>query len=184
LRIIAGKYKGRRLKTPRGSAIRPTADRIREAIFNILGGGCRDRQVFDIFAGTGALGLEALSRGANRAVFVDNRRTAVDAIRRNIAVCGCEENSAVFLADVRRQLDCLNQVERTAELVFLDPPYQLDLIRPALQHLVRRSLVAPEARLVIEHSVHEALPELEGHFRLDDRRRYGKTLVSFLTYMV
>jgi 16S rRNA (guanine966-N2)-methyltransferase len=184
MRIIAGKYKGRRLHTPRGGAIRPTADRIREAIFNILGGICRGRPVLDLFAGTGALGLEALSRGATQAVFVDNRRSAVDAIRRNIAACGCEERAVVHLADVRRQLDCLSRVERPAEMAFLDPPYRQDLIRPALEHLDRQGLVASEARLVIEHSIHEALPELAERFRLDDQRRYGKTLVSFLTYVV
>jgi 16S rRNA (guanine966-N2)-methyltransferase len=184
MRIIAGKYKGRRLHTPRGKAIRPTADRIREAIFNILGGVCRGRLVFDLFAGTGALGLEALSRGAAQAVFVDNRRSAIDTIRRNIAACGCEESAVALLADIRRQLDCLSQVERPAEMVFLDPPYRLDLIRPTLVQLDRRGLIAPDAGLIIEHSHQEALPELGERFRLVDQRRYGKTLVSFLTYVI
>jgi 16S rRNA (guanine966-N2)-methyltransferase len=88
------------------------------------------------------------------------------------------------MADVRRQLDRLSRLECPGEMAFLDPPYRQDLIRPALEHLDRLGLIASEARLVIEHSIHEALPELAERFRLDDQRRYGKTLVSFLTYVI
>lgn len=184
LRIIGGKFKGRRLNTPRGQSIRPTADRVREAIFNILGGICRERLVIDLFAGTGAMGLEALSRGAGYAIFVDSRRTAIDVIAHNIAVCRCETNTRAFLHDIRRNLSCLKIIEHPAELVFIDPPYHLGLIGPALGHLHHGRLVANNARVVIEHAWDEDLPADDTYFRLEDRRRYGKTLVSFLHYVL
>ena len=184
MRIIAGKFKGRRLHAPAGRSIRPTADRIREAVFNILGGICRGRLVFDLFAGTGALGLEALSRGAEQVIFIDNRRAAINLIRRNIAACGCGASALVFFADVKKNLSCLKTVDRPADIVFMDPPYDSGLIRPALHHLHRGELIAPDARLIIEHSMDEAVPDAGEAYRMDDQRRYGKTLVSFLTYMI
>ena len=184
LRIIAGKYKGRRLHTPRGESIRPTADRIREAIFNILGNQCRGCLVVDLFAGTGALGLEAMSRGADQVVFVDNRRAALDVIRRNIEVCGCGDSAMVFSADIKRNLSCLKRLTRSAEMVFMDPPYRKGLISPALHGLHSGGFIAPEAKLIIEHSADDPLPDPGQNFRLDDQRRYGKTLVSFLTYVL
>ena len=184
LRIIAGKFKGRRLLTPRGRSIRPTADRIREAVFSILGGLFQGRMVFDLFAGTGALGLEALSRGADRTVFVDNRRAAVDVIRRNIAACGCDASALVFSADISRNLNCLKRLDRPAQIVFMDPPYRSGLIGPALHHLRGGGFMAPDARLIIEHALDEALPDTGETLQLEDQRLYGKTLVSFLTYMI
>ena len=184
VRIIAGKFRGRRLHTPRGLFIRPTADRNREAIFNILGSQCRGRLVVDLFAGTGALGLEALSRGADQVAFIDNRRAALDVIRRNINACGCDASAMVFSADINRGLGCLKRVTRPAEMVFMDPPYRQGLINTALHHLHTGDFIASEARLIIEHSTDDTLPDHGEIYRIDDQRRYGKTLVSFLTYVI
>ena len=184
LRIIAGKYKGRRLHSPRGKSIRPTADRVREAIFNIVGSRCQGHVVFDLFAGTGALGLEALSRGADQVVFVDSHHSAVDVIRRNISACGCGESTLVFAADIRQNLGCLKKAARPAEVVFMDPPYRQGLVGSALHQLHSGNFIAPEAILIIEHPSDDPLPETGEIFQLDDQRRYGKTLVSFLAYVI
>ena len=184
LRIIGGKFKGRRLQPPRGATIRPTADRVREAIFNILGGACRQRLVVDIFAGTGALGLEAISRGAQRAIFIDNQRSAIEVIRRNIVACGCQLQAQAVRHDVARNLNCLKGVDVPAELVFMDAPYRQGLIGPALGHLSAGRFLAVDASIVIEHARDEALPDLDVVFQLSDQRRYGKTLVSFLNYVL
>lgn len=184
MRIIGGEYKGRRLHTPRGAVVRPTADRVREAIFNILGGTCRGRLVVDLFAGTGALGLEALSRGAESAIFVDRQPSALDVIRRNIAACGCDHRSRAFLNDIKRNLNCLKRVDRSAELVFMDPPYHQGFIGPTLRHLHTGRFIAADTILIVEHAWDEVLPDLDNVFRLEDQRRYGKTLVSFLNYVL
>ena len=184
MRIIGGEYRGRRLHTPRGAVVRPTADRVREAIFNILGGACRGRLVADLFAGTGALGLEALSRGADSAIFVDRKRSAIDVIRRNIAACGCDRRSQAFLYDIMRNLNCLKRIDQPAELVFMDPPYHQGFIGPTLRHLHAGRFIAVDAILIIEHARDEVLPDLDDVFRLEDQRRYGKTLVSFLNYVL
>lgn len=184
MRIIGGELRGRRLIAPRGRKVRPTADRIREAVFNILTGTCRGACVIDLFAGTGALGLEALSRGAESAVFIDIDRVAVDVIRRNILTCGMASRGQAVRWDIRRNLNCLQGLVRTANLVFMDPPYGQGLAAHALDHLHRDRLLSPDAHLVIEQALNEPTAVLEGPYRLADQRRYGKTLVSFLAYVV
>ena len=184
MRIIGGEFKGRRLFAPRGKGIRPTADRVREAIFNILGDHCRGETVFDIFAGTGAMGLEALSRGAAYAVFIDSHRLAVDAIRRNIEACGCESRARVLGCDARRSPRMLASVNRPAGIVFMDPPYRSDPITPTVDYLHLAGLLAPGARMIIEHAHGQPLAVTEDYFRPTDHRRYGKTLVSFFEYVL
>jgi 16S rRNA (guanine966-N2)-methyltransferase len=184
LRIIAGELRGRKLSTVAGLATRPTADRTREAIFNILGPGIRGAHVLDLFAGTGAFGIEALSRGAASALFIEMGREALAVLERNIQACGLAERASLIRWDAARNLDCLRNREPVFRLIFLDPPYRQGLVAPALSHLHAARCLAEGARLVVEHGVEDPLPELGGAYLLQDRRRYGKTLVSFLSYVI
>lgn len=184
LRVIAGELKGRKLRTTPGLKTRPTADRTREAVFNILGAAVRGAHVLDVFAGTGAFGIEAVSRGAASAVFIEIGRAALGALAGNIQACGLAERVAVLRWDAGRNLNCLNNREPKFNLIFLDPPYGRGLVRPALLNLHAAGCLENGACLVVEHGADDPFPEVGAFYPLRDRRRYGKTLVTFLNYVI
>jgi 16S rRNA (guanine966-N2)-methyltransferase len=196
LRIIAGEYRGRKLSPIRGHLIRPTADRIRESIFNILGVHTRDAVVLDLFAGTGALGLEALSRGAASTVFVDNNKMALSVVRKSIQMMGVDARTQIIRWDIGKDLNCI-RAERQIEpggistgqgepsltgftLVFMDPPYNRDLVGKALIHLSRSDALSEDAVLVVEHSPSEPISKDIPGYHVVDQRVYGRISVSFL----
>jgi 16S rRNA (guanine966-N2)-methyltransferase len=178
LRIIGGRLKGRRLTGVRGQ-IRPTADRVREAIFNILGAEVIDSLVLDLFAGTGALGIEALSRGARGAVFVEKHPSALQVLRRNLAQCGLNELSRVLPLATEKALPRLAATGEHFSLIFLDPPYGHGLAAANLLLLAKTNLTAPGGRIVVEHSRLEDPADAYHQLKRDDQRRYGATMVSF-----
>jgi 16S rRNA (guanine966-N2)-methyltransferase len=184
LRIIAGALKGRRLRTIPGLKTRPTADRTREAVFNILGSAVRGAHVLDLFAGTGAFGLEAVSRGAASALFIEIGREALRVLAANIQACGLSEGVSVIRWDAGRSLNCLSNHEPKFDLVFLDPPYGRGLVMPALVNLHAACCLQNGARLVVEHGARDPFAEPGAPYPLRDRRRYGKTLVSLLDYVI
>ncbi|MGM0452869.1 MAG: 16S rRNA (guanine(966)-N(2))-methyltransferase RsmD [Thermodesulfobacteriota bacterium] len=184
MRIIAGKYKGKPLFSLRGKTTRPTGAKVREAIFNICGDTVADARVLDLFAGTGAFGIEALSRGADSAVFVDANKQAIDLIRKNIAACGADSAATVFCADIGDNLHCLYFCKTHFDLVFMDPPYRKNAIAPAIDNLIETGTLAPGAMVVIEHAADEPAPADKPCCPVTDVRRYGKTLVTFMRYMV
>jgi 16S rRNA (guanine966-N2)-methyltransferase len=180
MRIIGGDLRGRKLRTFRGASIRPTADRLREAIFNILGARVRKVRVLDLFAGTGALAIEALSRGAEDAVLIDVDPAALRLATANLEACGLVQRARVLRGDIVRSQDGLRTDGPPCDLVFMDPPYDRNCLAPAMANLQRSGAAAHGAVLVVEHAVSEALPDDLKAFTLHDQRRYGKTLVSFL----
>ncbi|MCU0585688.1 MAG: 16S rRNA (guanine(966)-N(2))-methyltransferase RsmD [Desulfobacterales bacterium] len=181
LRIIAGELRGRRLAAVPGLSTRPTADRTRESIFNILGETVRGAQVLDLFAGTGAYGIEALSRGAATAVFVDIAGPALKVLAANLAACRLEARARVIRWDAGRDLNCLRSGAALFQLVFIDPPYHAGLVAPALRNLESARCLAPGARIVVEQAGDAPLIAAAA-FALRDERRYGKTRVSFLVW--
>jgi 16S rRNA (guanine966-N2)-methyltransferase len=167
VRIIAGEFKGRRIKTPAGDRTRPTAGRVREAWFSILQAEIPGARVLDLFAGSGALGLEALSRGAVAVDFVEKHGLALEVLRANIATLGVEDRVKIHRTDALRFAE---RVTAPYDVAFADPPYASG--DAAL--LVERYRARPFARVFsIEHSADEAVPG-------DDTRRYGDTAVTFL----
>ena len=184
MRIISGNRRGKKLYAFDGRNIRPTGDRMREAIFNILSTRVKDAVVLDLFAGTGALGLEALSRGARSALFVDNHPDAVLLLNKNITACGMQQHTRVIRWDIARDLKCLKGIHPEFNLVFLDPPYDRHLVTPTLVHLHESNAVQSGAHIVAEHRFDEPLPHDIDCFSRLDQRRYGKSLVSFFTYVV
>ena len=184
LRIISGELKGKRLLTPKGIKIRPTTDRIRERIFNILFSRILNSVVLDLFAGTGALGIEALSRGASFAIFIDSDMDALSVIEKNVAVCGLQDRIKIIRADIVKNNIALSNGFPSVNLVFMDPPYNKNMIKPALINLSASRFLQKNALIIIEHAIEETLPEYLLEYKISDQRRYGKTLVSFLNYMV
>lgn len=178
MRIIGGRLKGRRLAGVKGQ-IRPTADRVREAIFNILGPEVPGSLVLDLFAGTGALGIEALSRGAVAAVFVENHSTSLQVLRRNLSQCALSEVSRIIPLAAEKALPRLAATGERFSLVFLDPPYGRGLADSTLLLLARKNLLAPDGYVIVEHSRLENLTEQYQDLRRHDQRRYGATLISF-----
>jgi len=180
MRIIAGEFKGRRLAAVKGR-IRPTSDKVREAIFSILAGAVAEARVLDLFAGTGALTLEALSRGARDAVLVEDQAAALEVLRRNLEALGVAARTRILPLPVRQALKKLAAREEKFDLVFLDPPYGRGLAGATLAALEASGLLVPEAQVVAEHSHRETLPERLGQLELDHSRRYGDTQVAFYT---
>jgi len=184
LRIISGELKGKKLFSPKGIKIRPTADRIRESIFNILASRIPNSVVLDLFAGTGALGIEALSRGASFAIFMDADKDALSVIKKNVAACRLQGRIKIIRADITNNNIAFYNGHSPVNLVFMDPPYNKNLIKPALINLSASRFLQKNALIIIEHAVTETLPEYVLGYKFSDQRRYGKTLVSFLNYMV
>jgi 16S rRNA (guanine966-N2)-methyltransferase len=181
MRIISGKLKGRRLLTPRKGLLRPTADRVKESMFNILGKEVGGNVVLDLFAGTGNLGIEALSRGAKMTIFVEKHREALRLIERNISLCEMEDRSEILPKDVIQGLRILNQRRESFDLILMDPPYEKGLIQRTLETLNAEMIYHRDSLLVIEHTRREPLPELSRSWHLIRQRKIGDTVLSFLT---
>src|SRR5262245_16606522 len=180
MRIIAGVLGGRRLHAPRGRATRPTADRVREALFSILGvpqprEGARFRAL-DLFAGSGALGLEAVSRGADEAVLIDEDREAAEAAERNVHELGLAGRVRVLRREVG---EALRALDGAFDWVFVDPPYEGGALDRALRLLSSSGALAPGGVAVAEHAAAAPPDERYGALVRDDLRRYGDTGLSF-----
>lgn len=179
MRIVAGRARGRKLAVPPGRDVRPTSDRVREALFSSLGRSVDGAHVLDLFAGSGALGLEALSRGAASAVFVDSARKALEALARNLSGTGFEALARVIPGDAFGALDRLAREGVRFDLVFLDPPYTSDLRSRALERLGSLDLLAPGARVVAEHPAGEGTAAIAG-LRIIGVKRYGGTSLTLM----
>ncbi len=172
LRVSGGEARGRRLKAPKN--IRPTQGMVKQAIFNMVGAAIEGETVLDLFAGSGALGIEALSRGAERVTFVDQQPRGLAILRQNLDALGFKERSQVVRADVVRWLEASPDAVRAARFVFLDPPYDDAVLDRALRVLDRGAV---DATVLAEHSKRQVPPEL-ARLKLDRQRRYGDTVVS------
>ena len=170
MRIIAGLCKGRKLKTPKGGEIRPTSDRVKEAVFSILGPFIDgDTVLVDLFCGTGNLGLEALSRGAGRVYFSDISKENLAVAAENIKICGMEDRSILLKGDYRQNLQ---RIRELPDIFLVDPPYDVDLLTAALTDLSRLKSFKDDAMVVCEHRSRQLQPETIGTLRLWKQRRY------------
>jgi 16S rRNA (guanine966-N2)-methyltransferase len=181
MRITGGRLRGRRLAPIGRAPIRPTSDRVREAIFSIVGQDLTDWVVLDLFSGTGAMGIEAISRGASRAVLVENGRDALRVLRRNLALCSVQEPGAAFVLewDIRAGIPWNHHVMKGSfDLVFLDPPYREPVRLGVLKDLAASAPLSGGAWIIAESSRKEALPEAIGSLKMFDTRTYGDTKIS------
>ena len=181
MRIITGVAKGRRLLSPRGETVRPTSDRIKESVFGILGENVVDAVVLDLFAGTGNLGIEALSRGARKAIFVERDKEALRLIRRNLSQCDMEERSEVMPKDVLRAISVLEVRGERFDIIFADPPYGRGWIVKIFQVLGDHRICHERTILVVQRDRRESLPERITGWGLVRERRIGDSVISFLS---
>jgi 16S rRNA (guanine966-N2)-methyltransferase len=188
LRIISGTARGRKLTTPpqKDISIRPTSDRAREALFNILGGRVINSQVLDLFAGTGALGLESLSRGAQRAVLVDKGHTALTIIKKNVSIFPTEylDNKKIVVIKDDLQRPCFlkklpQDIVPQFDIIFADPPYDRNLSLPILQFINDNNILVSNGLIILEERYNIVLPSKLSNIELIDRRKYGETGFSF-----
>jgi 16S rRNA (guanine966-N2)-methyltransferase len=177
MRVVAGKWGGRTIRAPRGLSVRPTTDRVREAVFAMLGESVKGSVVLDLFAGTGAMAIEALSRGAAGAVLVESSPAALGALRANLA--SLEAEGAVCLPlDYREAVRRLSAKGRTFDLVFLDPPYGKGLVGHSAGLLSRAGILAPGAVVVAERASRDPAEALPAGWHVRAERRYGDTRIS------
>ena len=174
MRVITGSARGRRLKELEGMETRPTTDRVKEGLFSALQFDIEGRRVLDLFAGTGQLGIECLSRGAASAVFVERRPDAVQLIRENLRTTELQDRARVVAGEAMAFLEGGEKFD----LVFLDPPYQSGLLEQALDRLTRFDILNPHGIIVAEHPAERRLPPLPPPYRLRRTYRYGKIAVS------
>lgn len=187
MRIIAGVAKGRHLYSPKGLRIRPTLDKVREALFNILGEVVQGSSVLDLFAGTGAMGIEALSRGAETCLFVENYGPAVETIKKNLKISGLESKARVLKMDVFKALPLLSEKGEHFEIAFLDPPYSLlekrrerERLFHLLEDLAQQGILSTPGIVALEHRKQRIeTPECLGRLLRFDERIYDDTQLTF-----
>jgi len=181
MRIIAGKFRGRKLRTPAGLDIRPTGDRLKQTLFDILGPDVSGRTVIDAFAGSGAIGLEALSRGAREIIFIESGKESCRLIRRNLELCGVASGYRLLEQDVFAALRYLGREGHWAHVIFLDPPYDWEPYEDLLKTIFRFGLAREVTRVVIEHHRRAILPEEGSGYRCARRVRQSDKCLSFFS---
>ena len=175
MRVITGSARGCRLKELEGMETRPTTDRVKEGLFNIIQFDIEGRKVLDLFAGTGQLGIECLSRGAASAVFVDRRADAVKLVRENLKATRLSDKARVVSGD---SMEFLKSLREKFDLIFLDPPYEAGLLEAAIAHIAKFDILSPHGIIVAEHPAGRVLPALTAPYRLGRTYRYGKIALS------
>jgi 16S rRNA (guanine(966)-N(2))-methyltransferase RsmD len=183
MRIIGGDAKGRRIYSPKNSKTRPTSDGIKESLFNILQ-EVSGKSFLDLFAGCGNVGLEALSRGAAKVVFVEKNPVMVNAIKRNLLELGINNKYQILETEAAKGIKKLQRKGEKFDFLFADPPYEKGFIREIFQYLGEGEMISSDGVAIFQHSVREDIPgTLTGTFMLTDQRRYGDTRISFFKRM-
>ncbi len=175
MRIIAGDFKGRRLESPENYNIRPTTDKVKEALFSIIAPYVYDSVFADIFSGTGNLGLEALSRGAAKCYFGDNSRASISIIKRNIKYCKAEDRAVVYGGDY---VNVLERINEKVDVFLLDPPYEAGYYQTCFEKIREFDLLAEEGIIVAEHRSDLTLPEEVCGFHKTKERKYGNIILT------
>ena len=171
MRVISGMARGRKLKELQGMETRPTTDKVKESLFNIIQFEIEGRRVLDLFGGTGQLGVEALSRGAARCTFVDQRREAVSLIRENLKLCGLSERSRVVQGEA---LAFLSSCGEKFDLILLDPPYEGELLTRAIEAITRFDILSEHGIMICESAADRLLPQVAPPYEQGREYRYGK----------
>jgi len=178
VRVIAGKAKGRPLKAVPGQGTRPTTDKVKEAIFSMIGPYFDGGFVLDLFAGTGGLGIEAWSRGANKVISIDKEKISIDIIRSNVQAAGAQADFEIYRNDAARALKLLGKKQQAFDIIFLDPPYRMDDMDTWLLTMQQLQLVAQDAVIVVEHDSKVQYPEVIGNLKQQRHTQYGEVAVT------
>ena len=181
MRVIAGTARRLKLETPAGRHTRPTSDKIKETLFNIIQQDLYEARFLDLFSGSGGIAIEALSRGAAEAVLVDNDREALRCIRTNLHHTHFEEQARVMAMDVIQALRRLDQQKKAFDVIFMDPPYDKGLVELSLQAIVKNNILSKDGYIIAEQSTEEEIPEIAG-LKVTRVKEYRITRMTFLTY--
>lgn len=186
MRIIAGKYKGRRLKTPKDLNIRPTSDRVKESVFSIIRNSVVNATFLDLCSGTGNIGIEAFSRGAKQVTFLERNPVSLKLIKQNLHVCGIEISEPqikVIAKDAYKGIQTLHSQLETFELIYFDPPYDADMYNQCLTQISETKLLNEAGILLVEHHKKTVLPTEIALLSHDEQRQYGDTCVSLYRFI-
>ncbi len=179
MRVTGGKLRGIPIKAPGGKRTRPTSDKIRQALFNVLGDSVAGARTLDLFAGSGALAIEALSRGAESAIFVEKDTSAVRVMRANIEKMRLSEKARVLRSDFRSALARLSREGERFDIIFIDPPYEGDLLADVRAALRENNVTTKDTIIVVEHFAKTTPPETISGLPLNNTRAYGQTSLSY-----
>ncbi len=179
MRVIAGEAKGMRLKSPSGLNIRPTADRVKEALFSMIGSSIVDAVFVDLYAGSGAIGIEAISRGAESCIFVDNNKKSISLIKQNLAITKFENRGRVICADIKKAIKQLEEKDCKADIVFLDPPYNIVELQSIIEFILNSSILKEDGLVIVEHDRNNTGWTVS--LALTKQKKYGDTYLSFLS---
>ncbi|MPZ77139.1 MAG: 16S rRNA (guanine(966)-N(2))-methyltransferase RsmD [Deltaproteobacteria bacterium] len=182
MRVIGGNARGRRLKVPKGQSVRPTSGRVKEALFNILPRDLSGIKLLDLFAGTGNVSIEAISRGAAEAILIDSSVESGKVIRENLRRLRFTDRTRVWIIPVFRALRLLARRGESFDMIFLDPPYERNWIDASLEMIAQGSLLRSSGTLIVEHSAREQVNSDYGALVMDDQRNYSGTLLSFFKH--
>jgi 16S rRNA (guanine(966)-N(2))-methyltransferase RsmD len=179
MRIIAGTLKGRKLSAPSGLGLRPTSDKVKESLFNILSGQIEGAAFLDLYAGTGSVGMDALSRGAQNVVFVENNMRHLQYLKKNLSSCSFEGKAEIFAVAASDFLKKVRRSTRLFDIIFIDPPYESGEVEKILPMLQEGDMMTDQGMVIIEHFHKKALPEKSGNLFLLKKYKYGETVLSF-----
>ena len=179
MRITGGEAKGRTLSFPSRSKERPTSDFLREALFDLLG-SLQDKTFLDLFAGSGSVGLEAASRGAQSVFFVEKNKHLVEVIKKNIQTCCFDKNCRIIAGDIEFGLRDLFRKKYEFDIIFADPPYNRNLVEATLKYLSKHQILRKGGIIVIQHSIKETYSKLDDNIYQTDQRKYGDNALTFL----
>ncbi|HWR60030.1 MAG TPA: 16S rRNA (guanine(966)-N(2))-methyltransferase RsmD [Clostridia bacterium] len=179
MRVIAGEYRGRRLDRIEGMEIRPTSDKVKESLFNMLGEAVIDCSFLDLFGGTGGIGIEALSRGAKHVVFIDAGIKSIKVLKGNLEHLNIMEGAEVFHTDYEIAITKLYKYNKQFDIVFIDPPYSLGMAQNALVCIEANPILAQDGLIIVEHDSRDDMPHKVGRLALYRVKQYGNTSLSF-----
>lgn len=175
MRVITGEYKGRKLEAPEDYNVRPTTDKVKEAIFDIIMNDVYGSVCMDLFAGSGSLGIEALSRGADKCYFCDSDRNSIRLIKKNIAIVGAKEKSVVIAGDYKK---ALRRADEKIDVFFIDPPYESGLYETCISQIDILDLLSDDGIIITEHDTRFAMPDSVGNIVKVKERKYGRTMLT------
>ena len=178
MRIISGKARGTKLYTLEGENTRPTLDRVKESLFNIIQNKIEDANFLDLFSGSGAIGLEALSRGAKKAIFCDSSKSAMEIINKNIKKTHMEENSKVYNLDYKK---ALREIKEKQDIIYIDPPYKTDFAMQAINEIIKLNIIDEKSIIIVETDDEKIIENIERlEIEIQDKRKYGRAYLIFL----
>ena len=179
MRVISGKARGLKINTPKNEDVRPTTDRVKESLFNIINFYVMDNNILDLFAGTGSLGIECLSRGANKCVFVDKSKESMSIVKSNIKKARVENESITLNTDFKSAVLSLGRQGEKFTIIFMDPPYYKNMFIDALSSVDENNLLEEDGIIVVEHDTKDSFPDNVGRLYKNREKKYGNTTLTF-----